>query len=175
MALAAGSMAPCRRNGAAGHRFEFLGYQVIDGIRLKHLRATNFSHLRGLSTLTDLQPGAHVTTLQVWVDGHNVVHRLSLTAAATTMVYPPGTEYVRHSPHGPLIFIVPNQAMAAKLRAKLKKGHGNPPVIIRVVPRPVAPPRREVQFAAVTVTFSGIGQPQHITAPAHAIDQYGRG
>ena len=156
-------------------RFEFLGYQVIDGIRLKHLRATNFSHLRGLSTLTDLQPGAHVTALDVWVDGHSVVHRLSLTAQTTTTVYPPGTEYVRHRAHGPLIFIVPNQAMAAQLRARLHKGHGNPRIIIRVHPRLVAPPHHEVQVAAVTVTFSGIGQPQHITAPAHAIDQYGRG
>ena len=156
-------------------RFEFLGYQVIDGIRLKHLRATNFSHLRGLSTLTDLQPGAHVTALDVWVDGHSVVHWLSLTAQTTTTVYPPGTEYVRHRAHGPLIFIVPNQAMAAQLRARLKKGHHNPPIIIRVHPRPVAAPHREVQVSAVTVTFSGIGQPQRITAPAHAIAQYGRG
>ncbi len=157
-------------------RFEFLGYQVIDGIRLKHLRATNFSHLRGLSALPDLQPGAHVTALEVWVDGHNVVHRLSLTAATTTTVYPPGTEYAKHRPHGPLIIYVPNQAMAARLRAKVHKGHGNPSrVIIRVIPHPVAAPHREVQVSAVTVTFSGIGQPQRITAPAHAIDQYGRG
>jgi hypothetical protein len=156
-------------------RFEFLGYQVIDGVRLKHLRATDLSHLRGLSTLPDLQPGAHVTALEVWVDGHNVVHRLSLTAQTTTTVYPPGTEYVLHKAHGPLIFIVPNQAMAAQLRARLKKGHHNPPIIIRVHPRPVAAPHREVQVSAVTVTFSGIGQPQRITAPAHAINQYGRG
>jgi hypothetical protein len=32
-----------------------------------------------------------------------------------------------------------------------------------------------VQVTALTVAFSGIGQPQHITAPAHAIAQYGRG
>jgi hypothetical protein len=29
--------------------------------------------------------------------------------------------------------------------------------------------------AKLTVAFSGIGQPQHIAAPAHAIAQYGRG
>ena len=82
-------------------RFEFAGYQVIAGIRLKHLRATDFSHLRGLSSLPDLQPGAHVTALEVWVDGHNVVHRLSLTAAAIHTVYPPGTEYAKHRPPRP--------------------------------------------------------------------------
>jgi len=155
-------------------RFEFLGYQVIDGIRLKHLRATNFSHLRGLSTLPDLQPGAHVTTLQVWVDGHNVVHRLSLTADATQNVYPAGSYNIRHRAHGPLIVTVPNKAVAAQLKAKLKKAHGAPRMIIRIARHPVVP-RHEVQVTALTVTFSGIGQPQRITAPAHAIAQYGRG
>jgi hypothetical protein len=32
-----------------------------------------------------------------------------------------------------------------------------------------------VQVTALTVVFSGIGQPQHIAAPARAIAQYGRG
>jgi hypothetical protein len=32
-----------------------------------------------------------------------------------------------------------------------------------------------VQVTALTVTFSGIGQPQRITPPAHALRQYGRG
>ena len=155
-------------------RFEFLGYQVIDGIRLKHLRATNFSHLRGLSTLPDLQTGAHVTTLQVWVDGHNVVHRLSLTADATQNVYPAASYNIRHRAHGPLIVTVPNKEVAAQLKAKLKKAHGAPRMIIRIARHPVVP-HHEVQVTALTVTFSGIGQPQRITAPAHAIAQYGRG
>jgi hypothetical protein len=156
-------------------RFEFLGYQVIDGIRLKHLRATNFSHLRGLSTLPDLQPGAHVTALAVWVDGHNVVHRLSLSAQTTTTVYPIGSYNMRRTRHGRLIITVPNKAIAAKLQAKLKKAPTRQHMTIRIAPPGAGAPRHQVQVTAVTVTFSGIGQPQHITAPAHAIAQYGRG
>ena len=156
-------------------RFEFLGYQVIDGIRLKHLRATDFSHLRGLSSLPDLQPGARVTALEVWVDGRSVVHRLSLTAEAIHTVYPIGTENVRKTRHGRLIFTVPDQAVAAALRAKLKRGPAWQHWTIRVAPTGAGAPHHEVQVTALTVAFSGIGQPQHITAPAHAIAQYGRG
>ena len=59
-------------------------------------------------------------------------------------------------------------------KAKLKKAHGAPRMIIRIARHPVVP-HHEVQVTALTVTFSGIGQPQRITAPAHAIAQYGRG
>jgi hypothetical protein len=155
-------------------RFEFLGYQVIDGIRLKHLRATDLSHLRGLSTLPDLQPGAHVTALEVWVDGHSVVHRLSLTAQTINTVYPIGSYNIRRTRHGRLIVTVPDKAMAATLWAKLKSARAKR-MIIRVAPPGAGVPRHEVQVTALTVTFSGIGQPQHIIAPAHAIAQYGRG
>ncbi len=156
-------------------RFEFLGYQVIDGIRLKHLRATDLSHLRGLSSLPDLQSGAHVTALAVWVDGHNVVHRLSLAAETISKVYPIGAYNVRRTRHGRMIFTVPDKEMAATIRAKLKKAPAWEHAIVRIAPPGAAAPHREVQVTALTVTFSGIGQPQHITAPAHAIQQYGRG
>jgi hypothetical protein len=159
---------------APSARFEFLGYQVIDGIRLKHLRATDLSHLRGLSTLPDLQPGAHVTALEVWVDGHSVVHRLSLTAQTINTVYPIGSYNIRRTRHGRLIVTVPDKAMAAKLWAKLKSAPARR-MIIRVAPPGAGAPRHEVQVTALTVTFSGIGQSQHIIAPAHAIAQYGRG
>jgi hypothetical protein len=156
-------------------RFEFLGYQVTDGIRLKHLRATDFSHLRGLSSLPDLQPGAHVTALEVWVDGHSVVHRLSLTAETVHTVYPVSMYNVRKTRHGRLIFTVPDQAMAAALRAKLKRGPAWQHWTIRVAPHGAGAPHREMQVTGLTVAFSGIGQPQRIAAPAHAIAQYGRG
>jgi len=156
-------------------RFEFLGYQVIDGIRLKHLRATSLSHLRGLSSLPDLPSGARVTALEVWVDGHGVVHRLSVAAQTIHTVYPIGAENVRKTRDGRLIFTVPDKEMAAALRAKLKRGPAWQHWTVRVAPPGAGAPHREVQVSAVTVTFSGIGQPQRITAPAHAIAQYGRG
>ena len=61
---------------APSARFEAAGYQVIGGVRLKELRATDLSHLPGLSMLSDFTTVAHVTSLEVWVDARGVVHRM---------------------------------------------------------------------------------------------------
>ena len=155
-------------------RFEFVRYQVIDGVRVKELRATDFSHLSGLLRLGDFAPG-HVRSLEVWVDGHNVVRRLSLTSSATHRVWSVRAYNMRHKPHGPLIVTVPNKAIAAKLKGKLHRAPGAPRIIIRIAPRGSGASHREVQVTRLTVTFSAIGQPQRITAPAHAIPVYGQG
>jgi hypothetical protein len=102
------------------------------------------------------------------------VHRLILTAQTINRAYPIGAANVRRTRSGRLIFTVPDKEMAANLRAKLRRAPAWEQVTIRLAPHPAAP-RREVQVTALSVTFSGIGQPQHITAPAHAIAQYGRG
>lgn len=154
-------------------RFEFAGYQVINGLRLEHLRATSLGHLRGLSSLPDLQPG-RVTALDVWVDTHSVVHRLTLATQSIAKIYPLGSENIRRKPDGTLIVTVPNKQMAAAYKVKQRESHGTPRMIIRIARHPAAP-RREVRVSGLTVSFSSIGQPQHITAPAHAIDVYGRG
>ena len=65
--------------------------------------------------------------------------------------------------------------MAAALRAKLKRAPARQHMVIRIAPAGAGAPHREVQVTALTVRFSGIGQPQRITAPAHAIAQYSRG
>jgi hypothetical protein len=157
-------------------RFEVIGYQVIDGVRVKELRATDLSHLPGQGRLVGaFAAGGRVTSLEVWVDGHGVVHRLSLTSEQIHKVWSVSAYNVRHRPHGPLIFTVPNKAMAAQLRAKLHRAHGAPRAIIRVAPRGSGAPRREMQVSRLIVTFSAIGQPQRITAPAHATPVYGRG
>ena len=155
-------------------RFEFVRYQVIDGVRVKELRATDLSHLSGLLRLGDFAPG-HVTSLEVWVDGHSVVHRLSLTSEQINKWWSISAENVRRGRHGVLIFTVPNKAMAAKFRGKLYRAHGAPRIIIRVAPSGSGAPHREAQVTRLTVTFSGIGQPQRITAPVHAIPVYGQG
>ena len=155
-------------------RFEVVGYQVIGGVRVKELRATDPSHLSGLLRLGDFAPG-HVTSLEVWVDGHSVVHRLSLTSEQINKWWSISAENVRRGRHGVLIFTVPNKAMAAKFRGKLYRAHGAPRIIIRVAPSGSGAPHREAQVTRLTVTFSGIGQPQRITAPVHAIPVYGQG
>jgi hypothetical protein len=155
-------------------RFKLAGYQVIGGTRLKELRATYLSHLPRLGMLPDVTPGAHPTSLEVWVDGHGVVHRLGLGFEEVSTVWPYGRENLRQRGDGTFILNVPSEAMAVRLRAKLKKAHGHR-VIIRVSPGTSGTPHREVLVTVVTVSFSGIGQPQRITAPRHAIQQYGRG
>jgi hypothetical protein len=156
-------------------RFAVVGHQVIDGVPVKVLRATDLRHLPRLGMLSEYSAGPHVLSLEVWVDAHGVVHRLSLTSQAISEVYPVSAENVRHKAHRPLIFTVPDRAMAASLRAKLHRQPGGTRVIIRVAPPGSGAPHREVQVTMLTVTFSAIGQPQRITAPAHAIGQFGRG
>jgi hypothetical protein len=81
---------------------------------------------------------------------------------------------LRQKGNGTFIVTVPNKIMAVHLRAKLKKVHGHR-VIIRIAPAGSGTGHRQVQVTSLTVSFSGIGQPQRITAPRHAIQQYGRG
>ena len=157
-------------------RFEVAGYQVIGGVRVKELRATDLSHLPGQGRLVGaFAAGGRVLSLEVWVDGRGVVHRLGLTSVATSKAYSISAENFHHGRHGSLIFTVPDKAMAAKLRGKLYRAHGAPRIIIRVAPPGSGAPHREVQVTRLTVTFSAIGQPQRITAPAHAISVYGQG
>jgi hypothetical protein len=103
------------------------------------------------------------------------VRRLSLTSEQIHKVWSLSAENVRHRPYGPLIFTVPDKAMAAKLKGKLHRAPGAPRIIIRVAPPGSGAAHREVQVTRLTVTFSAIGQPQRITAPAHAIPVYGQG
>ena len=157
-------------------RFEVAGYQVIGGVRVKELRATDLSHLPDQSKLVGaFAAGGRVLSLEVWVDGHGVVRRLSLTSEQIHKVWAVSAYNVRHRSHGQLIFTVPNKAIAAQLKGKLHRAHGAPRIIIRVAPPGSGAPRREVQVSRLTVTFSAIGQPQRITAPAHAVPVYGRG
>jgi hypothetical protein len=160
---------------APSARFVAAGYQVIGGQRLKELRATDPGHVPGLGALPDVDPQAHVTSLRVWVDGHGVVHRIGLGFESVREVYSVSVDNARHKADGTIIITVPNKTMAAQLRARLKKASTHPHMIIRIAPHGSAASHREVQVTTLTVTFSGIGQPQHITAPRHAIQQYGRG
>jgi hypothetical protein len=159
-------------------RFVAPGYQVIGGMRLKELRATDLSHVAGLGMVAGLAPLGRVTSLEVWVDGHGVVRRMALTSVQTSLVYPARADSARRKADGTIILTLPNKAMAANMRAKLKKATGaagRPRVIIRIAHPGFGPPHRQSQVTAVTVSFSGIGRPQRIVAPAHAIQQYGRG
>jgi hypothetical protein len=140
---------------------------------LTELRATRFAGLPDLRALPDVQPGSRVISLEVWVDGHGVVHRMSF-----------GLRYVQTvwsvsrlaGPKGQRVLLAPNRATAAKMRASLKKAKLNGKrIIVRVAGHSPGSTHREVQVTTLTVTFSQIGQPQRITAPAHAIAVFGQG
>jgi hypothetical protein len=162
---------------APSARFVAAGYQVIGGVRLKELRATNLSHVAGLSALPDVGPGTHVTSLEVWVDGHGVVHRIGLEFKVITTVWHMSYLHQERG-HKPIeIVIVQNNAAKRELEARMRLAKARAPfrVIVRVAPLQPDAAQRQVQLTTLTVTFSGIGQPQRITAPRHAIQQYGHG
>jgi hypothetical protein len=127
-------------------RFVRVGYQVIGGIRVEQLRATRLGHLPGLDALpAEAAQAGRVTSLDVWVDSHGVVRQLHLTSQLNVTTSD-RKKYV----------IVENGTVKEKLGP----------------PRPV---RHGVERASAWVSFLDIGQPQPITAPAHAIPVYGRG
>jgi hypothetical protein len=60
-------------------RFQVIGWQVIDGVRLEHLRATRVSELPGSLTLSRYgQPGEQLSALDLWADTRSVVHEMRI-------------------------------------------------------------------------------------------------
>ena len=91
-------------------RFVTAGDKVADGVRLRELVATRPGRVPGIRMSGQLIPGERVTSLSLWVDGHDVVREID-----TALTAPSG------GPH-----------------------------------------------TTVSVTFTDIGRPQTLRAPAHA-------
>jgi hypothetical protein len=66
-------------------RFVRVGAAVVDGVRVEHLRATALAALPAMSVpyTAQLRSG-HVSSLDIWVDGHSVVRRLAWSVDAPT-------------------------------------------------------------------------------------------
>ncbi len=127
-------------------RFVRVGYQVIGGVRVEQLRATRLGHLPGLGALPgEAAPIGRVTSLNVWVDSHGVIRQLHLTSRK------PVTTGSRQK-----FFVIKNGHMTVKLG-------------------PSGPGRHGFERASAWVSFLDIGQPETITAPAHAVPVFGRG
>ncbi|HEV2374773.1 MAG TPA: hypothetical protein VGS19_21745 [Streptosporangiaceae bacterium] len=138
---------------AAGFQFE--GYQTIGGVRCARLRATRTAGLGSLSELPEAQPGERVTALEVWVDRRGIVHRMDLTLR--------GVAHTWHLTHRGIL------AMA-------RKHHPLTPDYLRqLVAHGEAVTATQPEATVLSVTFSRIGQPQHISAPAHSIRVRGQG
>ena len=73
---------------APSARFVRAGTAVVDGVRVEHLRATALDSLPVISVMGYLQlrhyPYGHITALDVWVDGHDVVRRITWSSDSPT-------------------------------------------------------------------------------------------
>ena len=71
-------------------KFQDVGWQVIGGVRLEHLRATQLNGLPGSLTFAGYrQPGEALSALNLWVDASGVLHQMQLelksSDSSTTM------------------------------------------------------------------------------------------
>ena len=158
-------------------RFQASGYQVIGGVRLKVLRATDPGNLTRRNLLPVMYTsGLSVGSLAVWVDGQGVVHRMTFTFlgyAGIMLSKPASTAALRDY----------QRAQRAEARTMKRLGRyqartGKPApqrpetlALLRVnqALKRAYPVRRGTQVTTTTVTFSFIGQPQHITVPPNVI------
>ena len=158
-------------------RFQASGYQLIGGVRLKVLCATNPGNLTRRNLLPVVYTsGLSVGSLTLWVDGEGVVHRMAftfLTFAKIASSKPVSAAALRNYQSA--------QRAEQRLIERLDRNHartGKPmprrPVKLAWLRTRQAllrayPVRRGTQVTTTTVTFSFIGQPRHITVPPNAI------
>ena len=139
-----------------GARFEVVGWQVVGGVRMEHLRATSVSGLAGaLATLPEVMPGENVTALDLWVDGQGVVHRMNVEFAGRIRVWD----------------FTPAQL------ARLKDAKERHLPLKKVLPALKAGAKAswQTESTSLSVTFTEMGQPQVITAPRSYTNVYGLG
>jgi hypothetical protein len=157
-------------------QFKVSGHQVVGGVRLTKLRATLSPGIRPLSWLPGAAPGAHVDSLVIWVDRHQVVHQMSMRTRQTSTSDP---LYYKKFKNGDYAVQVPSKAYLKQARAIAKAIAGKLPKgkHVRVIVDPKLPGKvtHHVQDTSVSVTFSGFGQRQVIRVPAHAVPQFARG
>jgi hypothetical protein len=154
-------------------RFQAAGHQMRGGVRLTVLRATDPGRVKIFRFLPGVHPGGlPVVSLEVWADRHQVVHRMAITfrgivrvdtgkpvsKAATRELRRAESawrklfhQYQRTGKRGPA-------SVWNAVRNRLLQAQQNAVQI-----------RRETDVTEATLTYSGIGQPQHITAPRHTI------
>jgi len=162
---------------AAYARFQATGYQVIGGVRLTVLRATDPGNLTRRALLPVLYTsGLSVGSLAVWVDGRGVVHRMAFTFisyAKIALSKPVSTAALANYQRA---LRAQGRTMARLNRSHVRTGKQMPQRPIILAARRVQqafqrayPLRRGNQVTTTTVTFSAIGQPQHITVPPNAM------
>lgn len=154
-------------------KFMVVGHRTSGGVRLTELRATRSPDLPPLGGLPGIDASAHVASLIVWVDRHDVVHQISLR---TTEHHTSDPLYLEKKKSGALVVVVPStaylkdaQAMARKLRKHYKR------VTARVDTSLTGKVRHYSYATSASVTFSDFGKHLVITAPRHSVPVYSRG
>ena len=163
------------RELAPSARFAKDGTSVLGGVTVTRLTATNTS---GLPTLNspNIWPAGTISALTIWVDGRGVVRQVMVTGTQTERVgmlvsgsaagrklsqFQARVHYLEKRDH-----LAPAQAImrekSSVLGRELRKEH-------------LVGLKTEADVTTMTIRFTGIGQPQVIKAPAHAILTYGRG
>jgi hypothetical protein len=154
---------------ASGAGFVNAGHTVIDGVAAEHLRATNLTGLPAIQ-LPDQWRTGRLTALDVWVDSSGVVRRISMTSSQLN--YPGTIDLSKVPKNVKVIWLSKHRQKSGLVRAWLKKADGKLQIEVKAGPAGVRP---QTQLTTTTVDFRGIGQPQIIRVPAHAIPTYGVG
>jgi hypothetical protein len=163
------------RELAPSARFAKDGSSVLDGVRVTRLTATRTS---GLPTLNspNIWPAGTISALTIWVDSRGVVQQVMVTGTQTErigmLVSGPAAGRKLAQFHARVRdlekrdHLAPAQAImrekASVLGRALRKEH-------------LVGTKTEADVTTMTIRFTGIGQPQVIKAPPHAIKVYGRG
>ncbi|HET7019008.1 MAG TPA: hypothetical protein VFI65_34135 [Streptosporangiaceae bacterium] len=155
--------------------FKVVGHDVARGVRLTELRATTPVRTRALSTLPDVDPGAQVTSLVIWVDGHQVVRQMSIRTQHVSSSDPLYLKKVKRGSGYGLEVVVPSKAFLPEAKAMAKKLSKHYHVTVGIDPKLAHKIARHDVVTSVSVAFSGFGKPQVISVPAHAVPQFGRG
>jgi hypothetical protein len=153
-------------------RFKIVEHKVIGGVRLTELRATRSPRLPALGGLPGVTKGAHVASLTVWIDRHNVVHQVSLRV---TQHHTSDPLYLQKKKNGALVVVVPSKAYLDKARAMAQNLRKHYHVTVRVDTSLTGKVRHYFYVTSTSATFSGYGKPQTIKAPRHSVPVYGRG
>jgi hypothetical protein len=164
--------------------FAIDGYATVNGVRAEHLRATTPGAvpLQPLNPLIGTEPdNPRVSALDLWVGPSDVVLKAQFTitgAGPVSMLTAAGVQTLHQyaKEHGITIpDVLQNRgALTAWASAQAAAGNAGLAGLLRQ-PGMVTTEHVTDPGVTVTVTFSQIGQPQDITAPAHYITLGGKG
>jgi hypothetical protein len=182
-----------------GARFVRAGYQVVDGVRLEHLRATQVSRLPRDLTSIGVPAAGEVTSrdgsiqrvwlaaLDVWVDGHGVVRRIQISSGETDTA-PVFTitrdrngrttvqrliRAFRIAPHGKLAEEICIEGTVNRPQKIWHESCQKVEESLGNVSEHLVVAERSK--TVVSVSFLDIGKPQTIAAPQHAVPVHGQG